>query len=384
MSASSPQIPPTMKAWVLERPGGGVVLKRVPSPEVQPGAVVAKVLKVFMYPARVDILKASDTIPHFTYPYPHVPGNSAVVRVVATGPDTTAFSVGQLAVVDIFVRARDDPNNVQILWGVFDGPTPASKKFTADNWRNGLLAEYVRAPLENIHPVDEARLCGSPADGGLGYSIPELVLLPAFAVVYAGFERINLKAGETIVVSPATGHYSMAAVALASAIGANVVAVSRNAERLQKLQQLFPRVKTLQPTGDVDQDTAAIKTLANGPVDVFADVSSPAMYGTTHIASCMAAVKPYGRILLMGGRADPALPISYAHAVFNNLTIHASYMYEQEDVRGLIRLVESGVLRIGSGGGFPVVAEFPLESPEEAFNKVKSDLGLGGTVVISP
>ncbi|KAK4113281.1 NAD(P)-binding protein [Canariomyces notabilis] len=384
MTSSSQSIPASMKAWVAEAPGAGAVIKQVPTPEVQPGTVVAKVLSTFIYQSRRDTLKATGKAPYFTNPYPYIPGSHAVVRVAATGPDTTAFSVGQLAIVDIFVTARDDRTGVQILWGTFDGGSPASKKFAADNWRNGHYAEYVRVPLENIHPLDEARLCGSPSAGGLGYSIPELVVIPSLAVIEAGYRRVNLRAGETVVISPATGHYSVAAVALADAIGANIIALSRNGERLQKIKEFFPRIKTLQPTGDVKQDTEAIKKLANGPVDVVADVSSPAMVGSTHIASCMAAVKNYGRICLLGGRGDPSLPISYRDVVFRNLKIEGSYMFQWEDVRSVIKMVETGVLKLGKDSIFPVVAEFSIDNLEQAVAKIETDPGLGNLVVLNP
>lgn len=50
---------------------------------------------------------------------------------------------------DTLIRARDDPEGVQVLWGFWEGPTEASRRFAADNWARGSYAEFVRAPLEN-------------------------------------------------------------------------------------------------------------------------------------------------------------------------------------------------------------------------------------------
>ncbi|KAK4446554.1 hypothetical protein QBC34DRAFT_411435 [Podospora aff. communis PSN243] len=381
MAASAPAIPATMKAIVKESPLGGVSLKTVPTPEVHPGSVICESLAFYFSTGDVKRLTPSDTPSIFTHPTPFVPGGYQIARVAAVGPDATTLKTGQLVLVECWVRGRDN-TDAQILWGMFDGVTPASKKLAADYWRDGGLSEYFRSPLENTWALDESRLCGSPSDGGLGYSISELVAVPVFCVAYGGFRTVDLKAGETVVVSPATGHFSMSAVAIADAIGAKVIAVSRNADRLKQLRDIFPRVKTVVPTGDVAADTQAIVAAAGGYVDVFADVSPAAAVGSRHLESCIGAVKQYGRVCLMGGRGDPTLPVGYLTMVIKSLTIRGSFMYEREHVKGLIKLVESGRLPIGKAGGFPVVSEIPVSRYEEAFAEAEKDFGIEGMVTV--
>ncbi|KAK1753153.1 hypothetical protein QBC47DRAFT_387883 [Echria macrotheca] len=376
--ASSTSLPPTMKAAVKELGRPGLEIKTVPTPEVLPGTVICKILANYIGKAALGRFRAGDGPVLLTHPSPMVPGGYTIGRVAATSPDTTKLQVGQLVLLEPFIRGRDD-SDVQILWGAFEGPSPASKKLAADVWRNGTMADYARAPLENTWALDEARLCGSPADGGLGYAIPELVALPIFTVPFGGLRSVDLKAGETVVVSPATGHFSLAAVAIATAMGARVVAVSRNADGLKRLQEMFPLVV---PTGDVAQDTGAIIAAAGGYVDVFAEISPPAAVGSTHIESCMSAVRQYGRICLMGGRMDPKVPISMLELVFKNITIRGSYMYEREHVKGLIKLAESGALKLGKAAGMPVLGEFPLENFEAGLDMVEKHSALDGFVAI--
>jgi len=381
MIMSTPAPPPTMKALFKETMGSGISLKTVPTPTVEPGSVICQSLVTAMPSQIARRLRPSDGPFLFTHPTPNIPGGYSVGRVVAPGPDATQLKAGQLVICDPFIRGRDD-SDVQILWSAFDGPSPASKKLAADSWRHGSLAEYVRAPLENTWAINEARLCGSLSSGGLGYTIPELVSIPVFCVAYGGLRAIDLKAGETIVVSPATGYFSMSTVAIANAMGANVVAVGRDAEKLAKVGEIFPLIKTVVMAGDVAKDTGAILSAAGGHVDVFADVSPPAAVGSNHLESCVAAVKQYGRVVLMGGRADSSLPINYATMVFKNLTIRGSYMYQREDVKGLIKLVESGRLPIGKTGGFPIVGEFPLEKYEEALDMAEKTPFMEGLVTL--
>ena len=120
-------------------------MKIVPTPEAVPGSVAVKVLATTADANAPRILSGEVG---FTFPVPFIPGTRVVGRFAATGPDTTSLSVGQLVLLEPFIRGRDD-TDVQFLWGAWDGPSPLSKKLMADNWRNGVFAVYARAPLEN-------------------------------------------------------------------------------------------------------------------------------------------------------------------------------------------------------------------------------------------
>ena len=62
-------------------------------------------------------------------------------------------------------------------------------------------------------------------------------------------------------------------------------------------------------------------------------------------------------------------------ATSKNLTIHGQYMYERADVRGLIKLAESGVLKLGKGGGQEVFEQFKLEEVNKAFEAAAANPG---------
>ena len=146
--------------------------------------------------------------------------------------------------------------------------------------------------------MNEKILCGSPTEGNLGYTVPELTYLAVQTVTYGGLRGIGLKPGETVIVAPATGGASGAAVRIAVAVGASVIAVSRNLEVLKKVQIAFPRVEIVQLKGSVEKDTAAMSQL--GPVDAYIDVSPPGARKSMYVRSCLMALKQYGRAPLMG------------------------------------------------------------------------------------
>ena len=104
----------------------------------------------------------------------------------------------------------------QFLLGITAGPAGKSLQ---EDWRDGTLAEYAHVP----------KSCVTQIEGLGGLSVAELSVLPRFAVPYGGLVRGRLAAGETIVITGATGAYGSAAVLLSLALGAaRVVAAGRN------------------------------------------------------------------------------------------------------------------------------------------------------------
>lgn len=205
----SQTIPSTSKGLVCNARGQPLSIQSVPTPDAIPGSAVIRVLASLIGPNTRSIL--SGKISFMQFPTPLIPGQRAVGRVAAVGADATSLQVGQLVIVEPFIRGRDDPD-VQILWALSQGPSPASKKLMEDSWLNGTFAEYARVPLENCYALNETRLLGQPAEGGLGYNLADLTHLSNQIVAYGGLRGIDLKAGETIIIAPATGAYSGAAV----------------------------------------------------------------------------------------------------------------------------------------------------------------------------
>ncbi|AEO70595.1 uncharacterized protein THITE_72712 [Thermothielavioides terrestris NRRL 8126] len=377
---STPDLPASMKALIVEAPGQPLQLKTLPVPSAIPGSCVVKVLAA---EAGHDMPHVIDGTAGFPFPPNFVPGPHAIGRVVATGPDATTLKVGQLVMVEAFIRPRDDPNDVQILWGLTAGFDPAGLKFMGDNWSLGGLAEYTRAPLENCYPLDEKRLCGPPAEGGLGYSVEDLLHLPTQLVALGGLRALDLKPGERVIVAPSTGVFSGAAVQVAVALGAQVVATGRSRATLEALQRQFPpgRVQVVPITGDVAADTAALKQW--GPVDAYLDLTPPTAAGATHPRSCFAALRKYGRACMMGVLRDD-LAVSHLLLTFNSLTVRGQFMYERADAWLLIKMVEAGVLRLGKEGGNEVVGRFKFEQADEAFALAQKNAKMGKIVAFVP
>jgi len=142
-----------------------------------------------------------------------------------------------------------------------------TKKLIEGLWRNGLATEYARAPLENCYALNEKVLLGSTAEGGLGYSVADLSILPRHLVAYGGFRSIDLKPKETVIAAPATSAYSGAAVEVASIMGARVIAIGRNPSSLRKIAAANVRVSIIQLKDNVEEDLASLMKF--GPADTY-------------------------------------------------------------------------------------------------------------------
>jgi D-arabinose 1-dehydrogenase-like Zn-dependent alcohol dehydrogenase len=340
------------------------------------------VLSSLVHSNLANLFRASRA--EFEMPYPVIPGSFAVGRIAAVGPDAVSLKPDQLVLVGSFVRARDDPS-VSVVWGVMAGSTPEQQRLYKSLGLNGMFATHVLAPLENVYAVDEAQFFGGgPSTGlGLGYEMPHLLMLSADAIAYAGIRRIGLEAGERVIVTPATGHYSRAAVDVAVALGARVIAASRNAAGLAKLKNAYPgAVETVQLTGDVSVDGKALA--AFGRVDAVVDVSPPAASGATNLAAAVSALGESGRISLIGVRDDKTLPVPYMQAMFKNWTIKGSLMYERKDMERVIRLAEAGLLKLGKSAGHEIMGVYGLDQLTEAIDKAVEKAGPGCIVHIKP
>ena len=86
---------------------------------------------------------------------------------------------------------------------------------------------------------------------GWGYEIGDLAVIFRLMVPYGGLRHIDVKAGETIIVSPATGGFGGAAVLVALAMGVRMIAMGRNVAALESIKKRSGRIESVPLTGDV-------------------------------------------------------------------------------------------------------------------------------------
>lgn len=396
--ATSSTLPKTMKALVLRSTSEPLTIDTVPISEPTIGSAVVRILAMTVLSYARNVYNGKRNYP---FPMPLIPGASAVGRIASVSIDATKLKAGDLVFVDCTIRSRDDPTDVYLA-GIHEGHTEGSRKLMRDVYRDWTLAEYCCAPLESLTLLNENELTGSPASGGQGYSIEQLSFASRILVPYGGLKDIELQPGQTIIVAPATGPFGGAAVLAALAMGAKVIAMGRNKASLATLKQKVPmpeRVETVPITGDMQADCNELKK--HGQIDAYFDIGPREAQASTHIKSCILALRHGARISLMGGYREGKsmhphhglssitdqsldIPIPHVMIVHRNMRLYGKWMYERSDIPDLFKLIEHGMLKLGEASGIEQPRTFRLEEWEEAFDVAAEESGFGKAVVITP
>jgi len=205
-----------------------------------------------------------------------------------------------------------------------------------------------------------------------------------YLVPYGGLLAAEFQARETLLVSGATGNFGSAAVAVALAMGAGkVVAPGRNENVLESLRQRYGnRVITVKLTGGEAEDRKAMMRMANGPIDCVLDLMPPSVSANI-VRAAMMTVRPFGRIILMGGvgmLGGEGMTLDYSWIMRNWITIKGQWMYPTKAVAQIINLVHSGLLSLDDFE----FKKFSLDDANEAVEHAARDQGRFKMTVICP
>ncbi len=359
-----------MKAAILKAFGSPLAVETLPDPILGTGEIIVDVVAAGVLPYANEVFSGERK---YMLTLPVAPGVGGVGRVRAIGPDSTRLAVGDWVTCDPTVRSRDDALTPDITlqgWSARgEGGLHLQKHF-----HHGSFAEQMLVPTENVFPLGPIE----PEEAGR-WCLLNLLLVP-----YSGLLAANFKAGETLLVSGATGNFGSAGVAVALAIGAGcVVCPGRNQVMLEDLKRRFgSRVRTLTLTGDEIEDRERMKRAAPGPIDCVLDLLPPSA-STKPVRAAVMAVREYGRVVLMGGVGmlggnDLALP--YPWIMRNCITIIGQWLGPREANIRLINLIRSGLLDLNNWE----VRNFDLADVNKAVAHAAAERGPFKLTVLRP
>ena len=354
---------PFMYAWRLAGPGGYFTYERVPVPDVRSGTIL---IRMEVTPILSYLKKYVQGLPGYLYPkLPFTPGTNGAGTIAVVGSDVWHLRPGQRVVVSPYMVATENVEEPAQMLGGLTAISPDSEPFFT-TWRDGTLAEYLLAPVNAVTPVDDPSL-----------SSDSLALLGRFAVPLGGLLRGRLNAGETAVIIGATGNFGSAAVLLACALGAErVVAAGRNSQLLADVANAGGhRVYPVTLTGDLEADTAALRSAAGGAAHFAFDMVGRAQDAEATLAG-LKSLRRWGRLVLMGSMAVP-LPLTYAEVMRNNLEIIGHFMYPANIFLKLLALIRSGLLDLRAIQMY----RFGLADLPEAMDAAETAGGLSCTIV---
>jgi alcohol dehydrogenase len=289
------------------------------------------------------------------------------------GPDATHLAVGDWVFCDPTVRSRDDVVSPDILLqGLIAAGAGAQR--LQKHFRHGAFAERLRVPTENALRIGTLDPVEAPSWCALG-----MLLVP-----YGGLVAVNFRAGETLLLNGATGAFGSAGAAIALAMGAGtVIATGRNESALADLaRRLGPRLRPVKMLGDEEEDRRRILAAALGPIDCVLDLLPPAAT-PAQVRTAVLAVRPYGRVALMGGvgmAGGSGVELPYPWLMRNCITLRGQWMYPPDAVGRVAALVRAGLVKLDE---FAVTA-FGLDRVNEAVTHAAANAGPFRMTVITP
>ena len=359
-----------MKAALLTAFGSPLTVETVPDPILGTGEVIVDVVAAPVLPYAREVFSGER---QYLLTLPVAPGVGAIGRVRAVGPDATRLVAGDWVSCDPTVRSRDDALTPDITLQGWSARGAGGLRLQR-HFHHGAFAERMLVPTENAVPLGPI----DAAEAGRWCALSTLL------VPYGGLLAADLRAGETVLISGATGNFGSAGVAVALAMGAGcVVAPGRNATMLADLARRFGRrLRPVTLSGDEREDRERMMRAAPGPIDCVLDLLPPSA-GTTPVRTAAMTVREFGRVVLMGGvgmLGGDDLGLPYPWIMRNNITIRGQWMYPPEANIRLIGLIRSGLLDVSTFD----VTDFDLDKANEAVAHAAAHGGPFKVTVIQP
>lgn len=359
----------TMRAARLHEKGGPLVIDQVPIPEPGPTDVLVRI-------AACGTQDGDHMLINGKLPLNHLPltiGHEPTGTVAGVGSAVRGVSEGERVFIDPsiacgncqYCHAGTEQYCPQYAVMGMTHFTPAGKSLF-DYYGNGGFAEYMLVPGSNIRPL--------PDD----LPFQQAAKLAFLGVALKAVEKTGLKAGETIVVSGASGALGTCAVMAASALGAGrVIAIARDAGRLERVKSVNPSIVTAVSTRDDPQLSTIRELTAGRGADVYVDCLSAGAIEVTH--QCLFALRKGGRAALIGGVVGN-LELPYGFFMHQEIEVTGSVGLGRGNYDRITQLFTAGVVDFSSF----VTHRFPLEQANEAIAAVIDKQGDPLGVIIEP
>ncbi len=327
-----------MDAWILDESPGSYRWGSIDTPE--PGHGEVRVRPVASALNHMDLwLTRGRPKPHL----PHVPGCDVAGTIDAVGAGVE-LEVGAEVVVNPAVSTLD-----AVVHLGNDAPVGRGFQILGEQ-RWGGHADGVVVPARNIVP----RPAGRTWEECAAYPLATLT-------AYRMLRRARLAAGETVLVVGIGGGVSMAALALALRMGAEVYVTSRD-------QAKVDQAVALGATAGFDSSDESWPVKAHVVVESVGPATWDASIRSLH---------PGGRLAVCGGTSGQKVEVDLPKLFFKQIEIIGSTMGSHEEFDAVTRLVELGL---------PVAVDqvFDRADYPDALERLRSGDQLGKVVLRHP
>lgn len=325
-----------MKATLFQQHGGPEVLEYTdfPTPEPKAGEALIRLRAAALN--RMDVLVRNGW-PGLKLELPHINGADGAGEVAGLGESTAGFKVGDRVVI-----------NANLGCGQCEFCLRGQDNMCA-NWHllgetiRGTYAEYVCLPVRQLYKLPNGFDFHAAAAAALVYQ----------TAWHSMVRRGEVKAGETVAIVGAGGGVNSASIQIAKYLGARVVVIGSNPEKLKMAESLGADI-LIDRSKEADWSKALFIATEKRGVDVVVD-----NVGTTFPLS-LRALRKGGRLLTVGNSGAPRFEIDNRYIFAKHLSIIGSTMSTLADFAEVMDLVVAGKL-------MPVLDKtFPLKEAAAA------------------
>ena len=343
-----------MRAAVLVEQGR-IEMEQRPVPTPQPGDVLIRVSSVGVCGSDTHYYRHG-RVGGFVVEAPLVLGHEAAGTIVGVGESVDPSRVGQRVSIE---PQRPDPDSDETRRGHYN--LCPHMRFFATPPVDGALCDYVTIGAEFAHPVPDSMSDDAAA------------LCEPLSVGIAAIRKAELDGRSRVLIAGA-GPIGIVVTQLARAYGATEIVVSDPDPTRRDRAMAFGATSVLDPSssrpGPVDPASGGTDDLA---VDAFIDASGAA----AAVAAGIRAVRPAGRIVLVGSGAESMeLPTQLIQN--RELVLTGVFRYANTWPTA-IALVESGRVDLDA----MVTARFPLEKAAEALDSDRNPGSVKSVVTVS-
>lgn len=351
-----------MKAVVTTGNGGYEKLEYadVAIPKIMPGEVLVKVLAAGVNNTEINTRLGwySSSITNSTNatsddkanqsfdggwskqtPFPLIQGTDCCGLVVGTAEDSDSSLLGKRVLIRPCVREHGF-NSLDSSWMGSDF--------------DGAFAQYVKVRASEVFPIT------------CDWTDAELGTIPcAYGTSENMLHRVKLQAGETVLITGASGGVGSATVQLAKRRGARVIAIAG--------KEKHESVADIGADQMIDRSENLLEVLGESSVDVVVDnvagIGFPAM---------LKVLKRGGRLVSSGAIAGPIVELDMRDMYLKDITLIGTTAWDEPVFSNIVRYIERGEIQ-------PLLAKtFPLSLIVAAQKEFLTKKHVGKFVLIPP
>jgi NADPH:quinone reductase-like Zn-dependent oxidoreductase len=250
--------------------------------------------------------------------FPRIQGADACGRIVAVGDGVGSNRIGERVLVEPVFRVAGAAAPTQAIY------------FGSEC--DGAFAEFARVPAVHAHAIACALTDAELASFPCAYAAAENMLT-----------RLNLRAGETVLVTGASGGVGSAAVQLARRRGATILAVASPSKSAA--------VASLGAAQVIAPDADPVKEFGREEIDAIVDV-----VGGRQFPALLEVLRRGGRYAVAGAIAGPVVELDLRTLYLKDLRLLGCTVLEADVFGHLVHYIERSEIRPLVAGVHPLAA----------------------------